>query len=51
MYNLEHMANILSSRETISQPGIEPPITPFGLGTPPLSSSNLGSSQTTKTMI
>ena len=40
---LDHLVGFLSSRKTISRLGINPPITPFGLGTSPLSSSRLGS--------
>lgn len=43
---LDHLASFLSSREMISRLGIEPPSTPFGLSTFPLSSGNLGSSWT-----
>jgi hypothetical protein len=28
---LDHLTSLLSSREMIPQPGIEPPTTPFGL--------------------
>jgi hypothetical protein len=40
------MASFPSSRETTSQPGIELLATLLGLGTSPLASGSLGSSQT-----
>ena len=43
---LDHMVGFPSRRETISRLGIEPPTTPFGLGTSPLSSGSLGSYRT-----
>jgi hypothetical protein len=43
---LDHLASFLSRRETISQPGFEPPTTPFTLGTSPLSYGSLESSWT-----
>lgn len=39
---LDHLASSPSSKETISWPGIELPITKFGLGTSSLSFNNLG---------
>ena len=43
---LEHLASFTSSRKTISQLRIEPPNTPFNLGTYSPSSRILGSCQT-----
>jgi hypothetical protein len=43
---LDHLASFPSSGEMFSWSGTELPTTPFGLGTFPLSSSNLGSSWT-----
>ncbi len=43
---LDHLASFPSSRETVSQPWIEPQATPFSLGTIPLSSGSLGSCRT-----
>ena len=43
---LDHLATFPSSREMISQLGIEPPATPFGLRTSPLSFGSLGLSRT-----
>lgn len=43
---LDHLVGFPSSKETISQLGIEPSPTLYGLGTSPLSSGNLGSYRT-----
>lgn len=48
---LDHLVSFPSSTETISQLGIKPPTTPFGLGTFPLSYSNLQSSRTIRIII
>ena len=40
---LDYLVSFLSSREMISQSGIEPLVTPFSLGISPLSFGSLGS--------
>ena len=45
---LDQLTSFPSSRKTISRPGFEPPTSPFGLGTSPLSTGSLASSWTTQ---